>query len=561
MTVTGTNLSGASVAFGSSAATGVVVNAGGTSLTANSPAGTGTVDVIATTPGGPSATSSADHFTYVPAPTVTGVSPGAGPSAGGTTVTVTGTNLTAATVAFGPSAATGVVINAGGTSLTATSPAGSGTVDVTATTAGGTSATSSADHFTYVPAPTVTGVSPSSGPVAGGTLVTVTGTNLSGASVAFGPSPGTAVKVNAGGTSLTTKSPAGSGTVDVIVTTAGGSSATSIADQFTYLGHPSVSGVSPTSGPTAGGTVVTITGSNLAGTTAVNFGSQPASGVSVNMAGTSLTATSPPGTGTVDVKVVNPVGTSPASSADKFTYLNPTITIANTAQLEGNSGQTPMNFPVSLSWSSPATVSVSYATADGATTSPPTPPATAGSDYIAVSSASLTFSPGQTQAVIPIQIVGDTVPEPDESFTVKLSGPSGATIATTKAAGTIDNDDAPIVPTNVSLTVAKPSACCKKMGFSVTLDTLCPNAKYPNGPCVEEAAEQAKTYPGYTWKLMYQSFATSQLAFVWSPSSAPGTFTFKLDSNTPDGPLTIQYTVADPLSPATRRLSSRSPSR
>ena len=92
------------------------------------------------------------------APAVTGVSPSHGPAAGGTSVTVTGANLSGATeVKFGASAATAVsVVNA--TTLTATSPAGAAgsTVDVTATTPGGTSAASGADHYAYdVPAHTL----------------------------------------------------------------------------------------------------------------------------------------------------------------------------------------------------------------------------------------------------------------------------------------------------------------------------------------------------------------------------------------------------------------------
>ena len=85
------------------------------------------------------------------APTVTAVSPSSGPPAGGTSVTVTGTNLTGATaVDFGLNAGTNVSVNGGGTSLTVTSPAGSaGTVDITVTTPDGTSAASAADRFTY----------------------------------------------------------------------------------------------------------------------------------------------------------------------------------------------------------------------------------------------------------------------------------------------------------------------------------------------------------------------------------------------------------------------------
>ena len=236
VTVTGSNLTGGSVAFGGTAATGVSCSA--SSCTATSPAGTGTVNVTVTTAGGTSATGSADQFTYTaappPAPAVTGVSPASGPAAGGTAVTVTGSNLTGGSVAFGGTAATGVSCSA--SSCTATSPAGTGTVNVTVTTAGGTSATGSADQFTYTaappPAPVVTGVSPASGPAAGGTAVTVTGSNLSGGSVAFGGTAATGVSCSA--SSCTATSPAGTGTVNVTVTTAGGTSATGSADQFTY---------------------------------------------------------------------------------------------------------------------------------------------------------------------------------------------------------------------------------------------------------------------------------------------------------------------------------------
>ena len=102
MTITGTNLTGASeVKFGANAATGVKAESA-TQVTATSPAGSGTVHVTVSTPGGTSATSAADEYTYIPAPTVTKVSPTSGPAAGGTTVTITGTNLTGASeVKFG----------------------------------------------------------------------------------------------------------------------------------------------------------------------------------------------------------------------------------------------------------------------------------------------------------------------------------------------------------------------------------------------------------------------------------------------------------------------------
>ena len=86
---------------------------------------------------------------------------------------------------------------------------------------------------------------------------------------------------------------------------------------------PTVTSISPTSGPTAGGTSVTITGTNLTGATAVDFGTTAATSVTVNSA-TSVTATSPAGTGTVNVTVTTPNGTS-TGTAGQFTYNAPAV--------------------------------------------------------------------------------------------------------------------------------------------------------------------------------------------------------------------------------------------
>jgi hypothetical protein len=147
--ITGTNFTGASaVKFGSTTAASFTVNSD-TSITAVSPAGTGTVDVTVTTPSGTSATSSTDHFSY--GPTVSRVEPNHGSPSGGTTVTITGTGFTGATaIKFGASNAARLTVNSA-TSISAISPKamGAGTVNVTVTTPAGTSPTSSADQFTY----------------------------------------------------------------------------------------------------------------------------------------------------------------------------------------------------------------------------------------------------------------------------------------------------------------------------------------------------------------------------------------------------------------------------
>ncbi len=282
-----------------------------------------------TAPGGTSAANPpGDQFTYIAAPTVTAVSPNSGPAAGGTGVTITGTGFTGATaVDFGGSnAATGVIVNSD-TSISATSPSGSGTVDVTVTAPGGTSAANPpGDQFTYVgvpPAPTVTAVSPNSGPAAGGTGVTITGTGFTGATaVDFGGSnAATGVIVNSD-TSISATSPSGSGTVDVTVTAPGGTSAANPpGDQFTYIAAPTVTAVSPNSGPAAGGTGVTVTGTGFTGATAVKFGTNSATSFTIH-SDTSISATSPSGSGTVDVTVTAPGGTSAANPpGDQFTYV------------------------------------------------------------------------------------------------------------------------------------------------------------------------------------------------------------------------------------------------
>src|SRR5262249_39000115 len=156
---------------------------------------TGTVNVTVTAPGGTSAISHADQFTYTAAlaPTVTGISPTSGPALD-SSVMITGTNFTGATVVdFGTTPSTEVdVFN--DTTITALVP--SGTVNVTVTGPGGTSATTSADLFTYETTPAVASLSPTTGSVSGGTAVTITGTGFSSAfAVDFGTTPAMAFTI------------------------------------------------------------------------------------------------------------------------------------------------------------------------------------------------------------------------------------------------------------------------------------------------------------------------------------------------------------------------------
>jgi hypothetical protein len=111
----------------------------------------------------------------------------------------------------------------------------------------------------------------------------------------------------------------------------------------------------------------------------------------------------------------------------------PKLSVADASAVEGNSATTPFGFTVTMNNPSPSPVSVAYVTQDGT--------ATAGSDYQSAADV-LTFASGETSKTVSVQVTGDGAVEPDETFTLKLVNPSGATIADGSATGTIQNDDA-----------------------------------------------------------------------------------------------------------------------
>ena len=330
MTLTGSGFqAGTQVLFGSTPATGVSVNAGGTELTATTPPhalparSTCRCRPRAVPPRSPAASA------YVAAPTLTAVAPDAGPLAGGTAVTLTGSGFRAGMqVRSAASSATGVSVNPGGTQLTALAPAHSaGGVNVSVTTPGGSAALG--NSYTYLAAPAATSLSPTEGPTAGGTAVTVNGSGFRvGMEVRFGGVLASVVSINPAGTVLTATSPAHvAGHVDVSVTTPGGTDR--LAGAFTYVVTPTVGAVSPAEGPTTGGTTVTLTGTGFRAGMQVRFGGVPAAAVSIDPGGTALTATSPAhGAGAVDVSVTTSGGEDTLPNA--YTYVAaPTLTAAN----------------------------------------------------------------------------------------------------------------------------------------------------------------------------------------------------------------------------------------
>ena len=223
------------VLFGTTPVTSLQITSD-TALSAVSPAGTGTVDVIVIGPSGARSAPGANaKFAYFATPAVSAIKPATGPAAGGVVVQVMGSGFTGATsVRFGTVAAREFKpIN--DAALEAASPPGAGAVDVTVTGPGGTSATTPADRFTY--GPIITAVLPARGAIAGGTAVRITGSSLTGASaVRFGNLPAASYTI-VSDTEIQAVSPkaAAAGTVNVIVTSTVGVSSVGAPNQFTYF--------------------------------------------------------------------------------------------------------------------------------------------------------------------------------------------------------------------------------------------------------------------------------------------------------------------------------------
>ena len=222
------------------------------------------------------------------------------------------------------------------------------TTAAVAVVAAGAALAATARHGSAPPVtlPAVAGVSPAGGTAMGGTTVIITGTGLADATrVTFGgvagritadsgtritvvspPSTGTvgisvtaAALIADSGAQITGTGPPGTVTVDIAVITRAGTSKPTVAGHYTYTAlRPAVTGMSPDSGSTAGGTTVSITGTGLAGATGVRFGA--AAAVITADSSTQITVTSPPGKGTVTVTVTTAAGTSKTTAAGHYTY-------------------------------------------------------------------------------------------------------------------------------------------------------------------------------------------------------------------------------------------------
>jgi probable HAF family extracellular repeat protein len=261
-------------------------------------------------------------------PIVTAVSPRYARGEGGTPVTITGSGFNeASAVQFNGTPATSYTVNSP-TSISAVAPSGKGTVNVTVATERGTSPIGPSDEITFIPtgpAPVITKISPKKVPAAGGASLSITGTGFQGVTaVEIGEHPATSFSVTSSERTITAVVPPGmTGTAEVRVTTPNGTSATSTKDRLVY-GAPTVTGLTPNTGPTEGGTPVTITGTGFAvgSTTTFLFGKGVATDVTcTSTSACDATAPSAKKVGAVDVRArVGKTESKKNAPEDQFTY-------------------------------------------------------------------------------------------------------------------------------------------------------------------------------------------------------------------------------------------------
>ncbi len=431
------------VTVGGSLATGVtVVNA--YQLTAVTPAGvTGSTNtqVVVINPDGQTATTTGFSFTggqttNTGSVSVASINPSSG--ATGQLVTITGYGFDQNTnVFFGGVAAPSVVWMSANWLMTY-APAGiSGSVQVQVVSSQGASGlsptnfTSTASSGTSTGTHSITSVSPTS--ISAGATFLIYGSGfLNGATVSVGGYPATSVTFSSSGL-LTATAPAGpSGLATVAVTNPGGTIATynglTYGSTTTTGGQPSVTSVSPSTGSSAGGTVVSINGSGFVAPVNVTFGGVPATSVNV-VSNFLITATTPP----------NPVGTV-------------SVLVSGGA---GSVGGLTSGFTYELAWPRVTSISPSTGALIGGTTLTLT-----GTGFAPGATVTVGGQPAATvSAVSPTQIIVTTPPGPAGNATVLVTNPGGAIsgLASGFAYSANPQPQVPVV-TGASVTSVSPSS-------------------------------------------------------------------------------------------------------
>ena len=321
--IAGTDLNGASaLSIGGVPVASFTVRSP-TLITAVVQAGARSGPVSLTAPAG--SASGAESFTFVARegrPQVSSATPAEGPTAGGTALTIRGSNFGLdSTVTVGAAAADVSVRSE--TEITAvTSAQSAGSDEVVVSDEGG--ASTGGPSFTYVALPpVVSSIAPAEGSTAGGTAVTIRGANFeAGATVTIGGAASEVVVHSSGEiTAVTSAQPAG--TEEVLVSDEAGNSQG--GPTFTYTVPPTVSSVTPSEGPVKGRRKVTITGSHFVPGATVTIGGA-ATAVRVHSETKITATTAPEPAGSYEVVVSDSHGIS--SGGPSYTYVDPSADAA-----------------------------------------------------------------------------------------------------------------------------------------------------------------------------------------------------------------------------------------
>jgi uncharacterized repeat protein (TIGR01451 family)/CSLREA domain-containing protein len=163
---------------------------------------------------------------------------------------------------------------------------------------------------------------------------------------------------------------------------------------------------------------------------------------------------------TLDTVVNATLGTSAAVVTIVDNDTQPTVSISPASATEGNAGNTPANFTVTLSNPTTQTVTVDFATAGV--------DAISGTDF-QPNSGTITFNPLVTSQPLAVQVIGDVLDEANETFTVTLTNPANATLGTATGTGTIVDDDGAATLTISDVSLAEGNAGTTNFIFNVTL--------------------------------------------------------------------------------------------
>jgi chitinase len=168
-------------------------------------------------------------------------------------------------------------------------------------------------------------------------------------------------------------------------------------------------------------------------------------------------------------RIVDGVGRGTILDDDVLGGASPVFSIGDFTVTEGNAGTTDAVFDVTASSSSTSPISVDFATTDGS----------AGATDYNPAGGTLVFAPGETAKQVAVQVIGDTLAEPSETFRVTLSNATGATVVDAVGLGTITDDDSggSVLP-SLSIgntTVTEGNIGTTSAAFNVTLSATTTN--------------------------------------------------------------------------------------